>query len=101
MTGRASRDRDERLPERMRDYRIEAEPRQSPDLHKLVQLFIGMARSRAEQDRTTPATDADTAFAMPTATLKRKSRRFCPMGASCSAMKNRNSALMPSRRCNI
>ena len=60
MTGRASRDRDERLPERMRDYRIEAEPRQSPDLHKLVQLFIGMARSRAEQDRTTPATDADT-----------------------------------------
>ena len=27
---------------------------------RLVQLFIGMARSRAEQDRTTPATDADT-----------------------------------------
>ena len=43
-------------PERIRSYRIEAEPRQSPDLHKLVQLFIGMARSRAEQDRTTPAT---------------------------------------------
>ena len=58
MTGRASRDRDERLPERMRDYRIEAEPRQSPDLHKLVQLFIGMARSRAEQDRARPAPDA-------------------------------------------
>ena len=47
MTGRASRDRDERLPERMRDYRIEAEPRQSPDLHKLVQLFIGMAFAEA------------------------------------------------------
>lgn len=60
MTGRASRDRDERLPDRMRDYRIEAELRQSPDLHKLAQLFIGMARSRAEQDRTTPAMDADT-----------------------------------------
>lgn len=60
MTRQTPRDRDERLPERMRDYRIEAEPRQSPDLHKLAQLFIGMARSRAEQDRTTPAMDADT-----------------------------------------
>lgn len=60
MTGRASRDRDERLPERMREYRIEAEPRQSPDLHKLAQLFIGMARARANQDRTHPVTNADT-----------------------------------------
>lgn len=59
MTGRTSRGRDERLPGRMRDYRIEAEPRQSPDLHKLAQLFIGMARARAEQDRTSPAMDAD------------------------------------------
>ena len=58
MTGRPSRDRDERLPERMRDYRIEAEPRESPDLHKLAQLFIGMARARADQDRTDPDTDA-------------------------------------------
>ncbi|GAB3062500.1 MULTISPECIES: hypothetical protein [Micrococcales] len=46
--------RDERLPERMRDYRIEAEPRQSPDLHKLVQLFIGVARART-QDAQRPA----------------------------------------------
>lgn len=46
---------DERLPARMRDYRIEAEPRETPDLHKLAQLFIGMARSRAEQDRARPA----------------------------------------------
>lgn len=55
MTSGTSRDRDERLPERMRDYRIAAEPRRSPDLHKLAQLFIGMARARAEQDRTNPA----------------------------------------------
>lgn len=51
--------RDERLPDRMRDYRIEAELRESPDLHKLAQLFIGMARARAraraEQYRTNPA----------------------------------------------
>lgn len=46
--------RDERLPDRMRDYRIEAELRESPDLHKLARLFIGMARARAEQDRSTP-----------------------------------------------
>lgn len=49
--------RDERLPDRMRDYRIEAEPRETPDLHKLAQLFISMARSRAEQDRARPAPD--------------------------------------------
>ena len=49
--------RDERLPNRMRDYRIEAELRESPDLHKLAQLFIGMARARAEQDRPNPAPD--------------------------------------------
>lgn len=30
-------------PARMRDYRIVAEPRTEPDLHKLAQLFIGMA----------------------------------------------------------
>ena len=49
--------RDERLPDRMRDYRIEAELRESPDLHKLAQLFIGMARARADQDRANPAPD--------------------------------------------
>ncbi|MFH5211151.1 hypothetical protein [Antrihabitans spumae] len=57
MTTPHNADRDERLPDRMRDYRIEAEPRQSPDLHKLAQLFIGMARARAEQDRPNPAPD--------------------------------------------
>ena len=57
MTHRETPGRDERLPDRMRDYRIEAEPRESPDLHKLAQLFIGMARSRAEQDRARPAPD--------------------------------------------
>ena len=44
-------------PDRMRDYRIEAELRESPDLHKLARLFIGMARARAEQDRSNPAPD--------------------------------------------
>ena len=29
--------------ERMRDYRVEAELPPSPDLHKLAQVFIGMA----------------------------------------------------------
>ncbi|MBT2483129.1 MULTISPECIES: hypothetical protein [unclassified Microbacterium] len=51
--------RDEGLPTRMRDYRIEAEPRESPDLRKLAQLFIGMARNRADQARTHPTTDID------------------------------------------
>lgn len=37
-------------PERMRDYRIEAELRASPDLHKLAQVFIGMAQSRARHE---------------------------------------------------
>ncbi|MDN5893026.1 hypothetical protein ACT3S2_13800 [Arthrobacter sp. AOP36-A1-22] len=57
MTHRETPGRDERLPDRMRDYRIEAEPRETPDLHKLAQLFIGMARSRAEQDHARPAPD--------------------------------------------
>lgn len=34
-------------PERIRNYRVDAEARQSPDLHKLAQLFIGMAQARA------------------------------------------------------
>lgn len=38
------------LPERMRDYRVEAELRSSPDLHKLAQVFIGMAQARARQE---------------------------------------------------
>ncbi|GAA1491017.1 hypothetical protein [Brachybacterium sacelli] len=40
-------------PERMRDYRIEAELRASPDLHKLAQVFIGMAQSRARHEHQT------------------------------------------------
>lgn len=38
-------------PARMRNYRIMAEPRTSPDLHKLAQLFIGMAFVRADAGR--------------------------------------------------
>ncbi|WP_145000555.1 hypothetical protein [Kocuria rhizophila] len=37
-------------PRRMRDYRIEAELRDSPDLHKLAQVFIGMAQARAANE---------------------------------------------------
>ena len=37
-------------PERMRDYRIEAELLDSPDLHKLAQVFIGMAQARARHE---------------------------------------------------
>ena len=40
-------------PARMRDYRIAAEMRETPDLHRLAQLFIGMAMQRAEHDRAT------------------------------------------------
>ena len=40
-------------PARMRDYRVAAEMREAPDLHRLAQLFIGMAMQRAEQDRAT------------------------------------------------
>lgn len=45
-------------PARMRNYRIMAEPRTDPDLHKLAQLFIGMAFARADaerQERRNPA----------------------------------------------
>lgn len=38
-------------PARMRTYRIEAERRENPDLHKLAQLFIGMAFARADAER--------------------------------------------------
>ena len=38
-------------PSRMRNYRIVAEPRTEPDLHKLAQLFIGMALARADAER--------------------------------------------------
>lgn len=42
-------------PSRMRNYRIVAEPRTAPDLHKLAQLFIGMAFARGGH-RTTRTT---------------------------------------------
>ena len=38
-------------PARMRNYRIVAEPRTEPDLHKLAQLFIGTALARADAER--------------------------------------------------
>ena len=38
-------------PARMRNYRIVAEPRTEPDLHKLAQLFIGMALARTDAER--------------------------------------------------
>lgn len=37
-------------PARMRNYRIVAEPRTEPDLHKLAQLFTGMALARADAE---------------------------------------------------
>ena len=40
-------------PARMRDYQLAAELRETPDLHRLAQLFIGMAMQRAEHDRAT------------------------------------------------
>ena len=35
---------------RERHFRVEAIPKQSPDLHKLAQVFLGMAVTRAEHD---------------------------------------------------
>ncbi|WP_029069164.1 hypothetical protein [Jonesia quinghaiensis] len=40
------------LPARMRDYEVHAELRETPDLQRLAQLFIGMALARTEQTRT-------------------------------------------------
>ena len=40
----------------MRTYRVEAEPRTTPDLHKLAQLFIGMAFARADAERANQQT---------------------------------------------
>ena len=41
-------------PSRMRDYRIRAELRRSPDLHLLAQLFINMALERTNQESRKP-----------------------------------------------
>ncbi len=38
-------------PARIRNYRIEAELRDTPDLHKLTQLFIGMAFARVDAEK--------------------------------------------------
>lgn len=38
-------------PERMRDYRIEAKLRESPDLHRLAQLFVTMALARTQAEQ--------------------------------------------------
>lgn len=51
-------------PSRIRDYQLAAELRETPDLHLLTQLFIGMARQRANQDKrhragTVPGLAAD------------------------------------------
>ena len=43
-------------PARMRTYRVEAEPRATPDLHKLAQLFIAMAFARADSERANQQT---------------------------------------------
>ena len=41
-------------PARMRAYRVEAELRETPDLHKLAQLFIGMASARTDSQQSRP-----------------------------------------------
>ena len=42
----------DRLPERMRELRVEAQPRETPNLHRLAQVFIGMALDRARTTDT-------------------------------------------------
>lgn len=43
---------DHGLPARMHDYDVHAELREAPDLHRLAQVFIGMALARAERVNT-------------------------------------------------
>lgn len=40
------------LPARMHDYDVRAELRETPDLHRLAQVFIGMALARTERINT-------------------------------------------------
>lgn len=42
-----------------RRFTVEAVPRSQPDLHKLAQVFLGMAISRAQADDDDAAPDAD------------------------------------------
>lgn len=51
---------------RERQYRVEAVPRQSPDLHKLAQVFLGMAVARTEGDRQVKRRDPNSAASEPT-----------------------------------
>ena len=45
---------DPQLPARMRDYRVQAEFRETPDLHRLAKVFISMALARTKQTHTGP-----------------------------------------------
>lgn len=38
-------------PARMRNYRVEAEMRPTPDLHRLAQVFVNLALARTEAER--------------------------------------------------
>lgn len=51
----------DRLPDRMRELRVEAQPRETPDLHRLAQVFIGMALDRARTTDTDQQTGDDSA----------------------------------------
>lgn len=51
----------DRLPERMRDLRVEAQPRETPDVYRLAQVFIGMALDRARTTHTDEQTGDDSA----------------------------------------
>lgn len=49
---------------RDRHFRVQVVPRQNPDLHKLAQVFLGMAVARAEREkaeRTMPHVSRDAA----------------------------------------
>lgn len=60
---RQQRPRGER---RGRHFRVEAMPRQSPDLHKLAQVFLGMAVARADDHADPSGQDAPRPQAEPT-----------------------------------
>ncbi|TLP93585.1 hypothetical protein FEF26_13160 [Nesterenkonia salmonea] len=54
----------DRLPDRMRDLRVEAQPQEAPDLHRLAQVFIGMALDRARPTDTDQQTGDDSDIAV-------------------------------------
>lgn len=51
----------DRLPDRMRELRVEAQTRETLDLHRLAQVFIGMALDRARTTDTDQQTGDDSA----------------------------------------